>query len=118
MEEHPQHCYAFPRCMPEHRLCFHRVTAPEHDLYPGAMGIPTPAAHLPVIPPEQLDIIIVPGVGFTREGARLGYGGGYYDRFLPECSKAQILALAFAEQLESTLPVDSFDFTIPQVLHL
>lgn len=118
MEQYPQHRYAFPRCLPEHRLSFHHVSDPEQDLHPGAMGIPTPAAHLTVISPEQFDIVIVPGVSFTHEGARLGYGGGYYDRFLPSCSKAQILALAFAEQMESHLPLDSFDFMIPLVLHL
>lgn len=81
------------------------------------MGIPAPLPDLPEIPPEKLDIILVPGVAFTIAGDRLGYGGGYYDRFLPLCSHALILAVAFPEQIESSLPTGEYDFRIPTLLH-
>lgn len=80
------------------------------------MGILAPLPKLPIIPPQQMDIIIVPGVGFTLSGKRLGYGGGYYDRYLPMCTRARVLALAFPEQIENTLPTDEHDFPIPSVL--
>ncbi len=56
-------------------------------------------------PPDQIEIIIVPGVAFDKNGHRLGYGGGYYDRFLRQCPKAVRIGLAFEEQLvKDTLP--------------
>ena len=118
LHEHPQHHYAFPRCRSGRQLEFHEVTSPQHDFEPGALGIPAPAEHLPIILPQQLDIVIVPGVAFTRTGARLGYGGGYYDRFIPRCTQARILALAFPEQLVESIPTEEHDYTIPEILCL
>ena len=118
LAEHPQHRFHFPRCGAAHRMDFHRVTDPAAQLAPAALGIPAPAEDLPIVPPQELDIVIVPGLAFTEAGARLGYGGGYYDRFLPLCSRAQVVAAAFAEQMLPAIPTDAHDIAIPRIIHL
>lgn len=106
----PQHAYYFPRCLPGHRLAFHRVVHAERELVPGAMNIPTPLPHLPTLPAAEADIVIVPGLAFTLEGDRLGYGGGYYDRLLASLPHGiPTLALALSEQILPTLPTDEHD---------
>ena len=116
MQEYPQHRYVFPLCLPEHKLRFHVVKSIAEDMEPGAMGIPAPAPHTDDVAPEEIDLLIVPGVAFTRDGNRMGYGGGYYDRFIPLCTNAQIVALAFQEQLIDTIPTEEHDLPIPELI--
>lgn len=114
--ECPGHHYAFPRCLPGHRLSFHEVTSPRDELIPGAHGILAPRPGLPAMEAEHLDALIIPGVAFSLSGARLGYGGGYYDRFIPACPHARLIALAFDEQLLDSIPTEEHDIPIPLVL--
>ncbi len=59
----------------------------------------------PKFPLNQIDLIIVPGIAFDLKKYRIGYGGGYYDRFLPKCPQATWIGLAFEDQLiRDTLP--------------
>lgn len=116
LDEYPHNAYYFPRCLPGRTLSFHRVERPAEQMRPEALGIRAPLPHLPQLPPEQAQLVLVPGVAFTRNGARLGYGGGYYDRFLPLCTRARTLALAFAEQLIPSLSTEPHDCTIDTVL--
>ena len=118
LREYPAHRYAFPRTLPGRQLAFHLVSQPEEELEPDARGIPTPRPTLPLLPPEGMDILIVPGVAFTAAGERLGYGGGYYDRLLPLCTRANILSLAFPEQILPELPTEPHDFRIPRLISL
>ena len=116
LREHPQHGYYFPRCLPGHRLSFHRVIDPESDLKPGALNIPTPDDELPTLEPELFDLVLVPGVAFSEAGERLGYGGGYYDRWLPQCRQARLIALLFREQVVGSLPREAHDLLIPRLI--
>lgn len=73
----------------------------------GAFGIRTPVG-----PPHEgapIEAILVPGVAFDRRGGRLGFGGGYYDRFLAENQGAVTLGVGFECQLEATLPQEPHD---------
>ncbi len=60
--------------------------------------------------PEALDLVVVPGVAFTRDGARLGRGRGYYDRYLARPGlRAFCVGVCFAHQLIDVLPVEPHD---------
>ncbi|MHB1127467.1 MAG: 5-formyltetrahydrofolate cyclo-ligase [Bacillota bacterium] len=71
------------------------------DLTPGTWGIMEPKPEkLRPLEPGELDLVLVPGVAFDEEGNRLGYGGGYYDRFLARLRPGALaLALAFEDQI-------------------
>ncbi len=84
----------------------------------GPFGIPQPTlAHQRIIRPEDLDLLLVPGVAFDMKGGRLGRGGGYFDRFL-SCVPAGIprLGLAFRFQVVKDLPSEMYDQSVMRVL--
>ena len=73
--------------------------------------------HFPIVPAKALDMIIVPLVAFDRTGARLGYGGGCYDRYLPMLSPAcLIVGIAFDEQRVDHVPTDAHDLPLPDIV--
>lgn len=75
------------------------------------------SSRFPIVPAEALDMIIVPLVAFDRAGARLGYGGGCYDRYLPMLSPAcQIIGIAFDEQRVDHVPTDAHDLPLPRIV--
>jgi 5-formyltetrahydrofolate cyclo-ligase len=60
-----------------------------------------------------VDFILLPGVAFTREGARLGYGGGFYDKLLAQMPhRPALVAGAFALQVVQEIPLDSTDRSV------
>ena len=64
--------------------------------------------------PSQIDLIHVPGLTFTREGYRIGYGGGYYDRYL-ENFAGQTMSTIYPCQIQTFNP-DSHDIPVQEVL--
>lgn len=117
LHEAPEFCYYFPRCLPGRRLSFHRVRDAAAELEPGAWGIRAPLESLPTIEPAAVDAVVVPGVAFTLSGKRLGYGGGYYDRYLPLLQpSARTMALALPEQVVGDIPVEAYDVRVQHVL--
>jgi len=95
------------------RLLAVAITDPLLDLAPGYKGIPEPVSSLresKVLSPECLDVVIVPGAVFDRVGNRLGYGGGYYDRFLAQAAPQAVrIGLAYSGQLVDRIPALSHD---------
>ncbi|HBW12539.1 MAG TPA: 5-formyltetrahydrofolate cyclo-ligase [Proteiniclasticum sp.] len=85
------------------------------DLSPGLHGILEPKDLAYQMDPGKIDIAFVPCVAFTKEGYRLGYGGGFYDRFLPRGRFKRIL-IAFSEMEEDALPRDVFDEKVHGIL--
>lgn len=73
--------------------------------------------HFPIVPAKALDMVVVPLVAFDRTDARLGYGGGCYDRYLPILSPAcQIVGIAFDEQRVDHVPTDTHDLPLPHII--
>jgi 5-formyltetrahydrofolate cyclo-ligase len=71
-----------------------------------------------VVEPGDVDAVIVPGVAFDRSGHRVGYGGGFYDRFLPR-TRAGVpsIAIAFAEQIvDEPVPRGAFDLPVDLIV--
>lgn len=69
------------------------------------------------IEPKEIDLVLVPGVAFDRDGYRIGYGGGYYDRFLCKLNpKAVTIALAFSIQLIDKVPKGKYDLPMDYIL--
>lgn len=68
------------------------------------------------VPLEEIDYILVPGVGFDRKNFRIGYGKGFYDRFLATCTNIPTIGIGFKEQLyEGNLPIDPWDIAIDEI---
>lgn len=84
----------------------------DHDIGQGKFGVPEPLQdRIKTVDPEEIDLVLVPGVAFDLKGNRLGYGKGYYDRFLPKVRKdAPVIGLAFACQLVESIEAEEQDF--------
>ncbi len=90
----------------------------DRDLVPGAYNIPEPKEEaLRPYKPEAIDLIIVPGVAFDLTGNRLGYGGGYYDRFFQLLRpQVPLLALVFDLQIVPEVPVEQWDRRVDLII--
>ena len=105
---------ALPRCAKDGQMAFYRVSS-ESELQCGMLGIREPSAGCPLYLPTPDDLCIVPGLAFDRRGFRLGYGGGYYDRFLAEYPMHTI-GLCYPNCLADVLPSEPFDIPVRQVI--
>ncbi len=106
------------------RMCMQAVSAGDASEVPfiahptrAFAGTDVDSGHFPIVPAAELDMIIVPLVAFDRTGARLGYGGGCYDRYLPMLSPAcQIIGIAFDEQRVDHVPTNAHDLPLPHIV--
>ena len=105
-----------PMCNPDTReMTFHSVNS-LNDLKPGAHGIPEPKEDNCQLSTVNCQLCLVPGVAFDREGFRLGYGGGYYDRFLARHEGLRTLGVCYGRLLRASLPRDAMDIAVMRVL--
>jgi 5-formyltetrahydrofolate cyclo-ligase len=100
---------AYPRIEASGVLGIHRVDD-EIELVPGPFGLAEPRETAPQMAHTLIDAVIVPAVAYDERGARLGYGGGYYDRLLPllrpDCVRIGVI---FDEQLLPHVPAEEHD---------
>ncbi|MDD3818550.1 MAG: 5-formyltetrahydrofolate cyclo-ligase [Actinomycetota bacterium] len=94
------------------------VTDPEKQLEVGAYGIMEPISSMcKPAKISDIEIAIVPGVSFDKKFYRLGYGGGYYDRFLSSIpEKVKKIALCFDIQVVDSLPASSHDIKVDMII--
>lgn len=94
-----------------------QIRHPLKELRGGTYGIQEPGvANRSQGDPARLDLVIVPGLGFDRRGARLGRGGGYFDRFLLKAKRARKIGLAFREQMVRKIPTGCHDVRVDRVI--
>jgi len=105
---------AFPLCCRGGIMHAHVVQSLD-DLRPAMLGIPAPPDTSPVIAQEELDLVVVPALTYDRNGYRIGYGGGYYDRYLRGIS-AFTVGLARERLLRDELPREAHDIAVKCVV--
>ncbi|URA10556.1 5-formyltetrahydrofolate cyclo-ligase [Thermospira aquatica] len=85
----------------------------ETDMFPGYAGIPEAMGDVVLEYPE---VILVPGVAFDEEGFRLGYGAGFYDRFLSRCADCRTIGVAYRFQVVKQLPHHDTDIPVQRIV--
>ena len=84
-------------------LTFHEVAL--DALVPsGKFKIPEPRPDAPIVMPEQLDALVIPGLAFDRSGHRIGYGAGFYDALLKRAPQARRIGVCYDFQLVESVP--------------
>jgi 5-formyltetrahydrofolate cyclo-ligase len=105
-----------PLCRPEGRVLTPCLIDGFAELETGHYGIREPRADLlRIVPSGEIDVVLVPAVAFDRRGYRVGYGGGYYDRFLPKAPQAATIGAVFACQIVPEVPIDRYDMQVEQI---
>ena len=103
-----------PRCDAPGEMTMREITTFD-QLSPGTMGILEPSADASVTAPENIDFAVLPCLSCDIRGNRLGYGGGYYDRFLRAYHGAAIL-LCRERLMQTDIPAEPHDVAVPFVL--
>lgn len=99
-----------PKTLPNHKMMF---IGADGKLEKTKFGILEPVSADEEVP----ELIVVPGLAWRADGMRLGFGGGYYDRYLANF-KGQTVSLAYDFQLTEEFAADSFDIPIERVIHV
>ena len=103
-----------PRSAPDGTMVFCRITC-WTELQPGAFGVREPVGACPQLIPDETALCVVPGLCFDRFGCRVGYGKGYYDRFLRQFP-GKTVGLCPAEALEQRIPPSPTDCPVQQIV--
>ena len=105
---------AVPKCY-DRDMKFIYISDFEKEVAPGYANIPEPIADEPIAD-DKTALVLMPGLAFDPQGHRIGYGGGFYDRFLAEEPDHPTLALCYGFQMVEHLETEEFDIPVNQVL--
>ena len=105
---------ALPAVVGSRRLV-HRRFEGETALVAGRWGTREPPPSAPVVLPAEIDVALVPGLAFGRDGGRLGYGGGFYDAFLAETATFRV-GVGPAAALVAAVPTEPHDARLDAVV--
>jgi 5-formyltetrahydrofolate cyclo-ligase len=107
---------AVPKCLPNEKKLSFRIITEFSQLESVFYGLLEPIVDVTTeVVPEQIDLLIVPGLVYIKEGYRLGFGGGYYDRFL-QYYKGNTLSLAFDCQVVPSIPIEKHDKPVSKII--
>ena len=106
---------AVPLCVGRGIMEARRIGGLE-ELIPGKYGIPAPHPGCPLVEPGEIDLALIPCCTGNRRGQRLGYGGGFYDRFLAEEPNHPTVALCYDFQMLDCLQTEEFDIPVDLVI--
>ncbi|MEF7656969.1 5-formyltetrahydrofolate cyclo-ligase [Bacillus sp. ZJS3] len=105
-----------PKCNKETRTMSFRKISNFDQLETVYMNLREPIPALTEeVNADEIDLQIVPGVAYTERGERIGYGGGYYDRYLVHY-KGKTLSLAYSFQMVEHIPVEPFDKNVEKII--
>lgn len=105
-----------PKCLPKSRTMVFRELTRFSQLESVYSGLFEPIeSETEEVFPKDIDLLIVPGLAFTKKGYRLGVGGGYYDRFLQNYH-GRTLSLAFSVQVVEALPIEQHDLPVQKII--
>ena len=105
---------AVPKCY-DRDMKFIYITDFAKEVAPGYANIPEPIADEPVAD-DKTALVLMPGLAFDPQGHRIGYGGGFYDRFLADEPDHPTLALCYGFQMVDHLETEEFDIPVNMVL--
>ena len=92
------------------------TTRPGDPLEPTDYGPKEPARRV-AVSPQDVDVVVTPGLAFDREGRRLGYGGGYYDRYLSRLHPHAVrIGIGFSRQVVEEVPEEDGDETVDVIV--
>lgn len=112
----PEKRWLFPRVDGE-GVCFRASTDPTKDLVRGTFGILEPHADSPIVPIDEIDAFLCPGMAFDRQGGRLGRGKGFYDRLLSQArTDAKKIGIAFPSQIIPNTHCEPHDILMDEVI--
>ncbi|WP_172797515.1 5-formyltetrahydrofolate cyclo-ligase [Bacillus sp. FJAT-27445] len=107
---------AIPKCLPATREMQFRYLTDFSQLEKVYYGLLEPIVEeTEQAIPDDISMLIVPGLAFMTNGYRLGFGGGYYDRFL-KTYKGQTASLAFNSQIVENLPIEAHDIPVELII--